>query len=131
MTTASADGSDSASPVTPEDLKAAEELAQGDGMYYVSQERAFAPGISGEWPAVIKPPKVPNARLVKRDGAWVGRLLSSLRAVERERDQALADVETAKHDLWQYREDAGRWAESVAAARREALEDAARLCEAV
>jgi hypothetical protein len=45
------------------------DLAQGDGLYYVAQEAAFAPGISGgpdAWPAVITSPKVKNGRLVKR-----------------------------------------------------------------
>ena len=40
------------------------ELNEGDGVYYITEERAFAPGISGEWPAVI--PHSPHGRLVKR-----------------------------------------------------------------
>jgi hypothetical protein len=45
------------------------ELLAGDGLYYVAQERAFAPGISGgtdAWPAVLTSPKVKHGRLVKR-----------------------------------------------------------------
>jgi hypothetical protein len=42
------------------------ELRRGDGTYYVAEERAFAPGISGEWPVVIKKPGDKNGRLVKR-----------------------------------------------------------------
>ena len=36
--------------------------------YYKSQERAFAPGIAGEWPAVIPKPDNANGRLVRCDG---------------------------------------------------------------
>jgi hypothetical protein len=42
------------------------ELEMGDGLYYVAQEAAFAPGIVKEWPAVIKHPKDKNGRLVRR-----------------------------------------------------------------
>lgn len=31
--------------------------------YYVTQERAMAPGIAGEWPDVIMHPKTKNGRL--------------------------------------------------------------------
>lgn len=48
--------------------EAMRELASGDGVYYVPQERAFMPGSSGPWPAVIKHGK--HGRLVKR--VWVG-----------------------------------------------------------
>lgn len=37
--------------------------------YYVTQERAMAPGISGDWPEVIPKPGNPNGRLVKVEGA--------------------------------------------------------------
>jgi hypothetical protein len=47
-------------------LSGLKELEQGDGTYYVTQERAFAPGISGEWPDVIQHPTNRNGRLVKR-----------------------------------------------------------------
>ena len=36
--------------------------------YYITQERAFAPGISGEWPKVIVKPDNKNGRLVKLEG---------------------------------------------------------------
>lgn len=42
------------------------ELQSGDGVYYIPQETAFCPGISGEWPSVIKHPTNKNGRLVKR-----------------------------------------------------------------
>lgn len=42
------------------------ELSRGDGIYYIAQERAMAPGIVGEWPEVIKHPTNPHGRLVKR-----------------------------------------------------------------
>lgn len=48
------------------EAQAIAELRQGDGTYYVAQERAFAPGIAGEWPAVIKHPTNHNGRLIKR-----------------------------------------------------------------
>lgn len=50
-------------PVSKEVL---EELSRGDGIYYIAQERAMAPGIVGEWPEVIKHPTNPHGRLVKR-----------------------------------------------------------------
>lgn len=31
--------------------------------YYVAQEMAFAPGISGEWPEIIKAPHTKHGRL--------------------------------------------------------------------
>jgi hypothetical protein len=37
--------------------------------FYLSQERAMAPGISGEWPDVIPKPDNVNGRLVRLDGA--------------------------------------------------------------
>lgn len=46
---------------------ALEELTGGDGVYYVTQERAMAPGIADRWPAVIPAPHTPNGRLVKRN----------------------------------------------------------------
>lgn len=33
---------------------------------YITQERAFAPGIADGWPDVIPAPHTPNGRLVKR-----------------------------------------------------------------
>jgi hypothetical protein len=36
--------------------------------FYVTEERAFAPGIAGNWPKVIVKPDNPNGRLVKLDG---------------------------------------------------------------
>lgn len=42
------------------------ELEQGNGTYYITQERAMAPGIAGHWPDVIPHPKTKNGRLVKR-----------------------------------------------------------------
>lgn len=47
-------------------MKATEELRQGDGGHYITQEAAFAPGIVREWPTVIKHPKDRNGRLVRR-----------------------------------------------------------------
>jgi hypothetical protein len=35
--------------------------------FYIAQEKAFATGISGEWPNVIPKPGDPNGRLVKLD----------------------------------------------------------------
>ena len=35
--------------------------------YYQAQERAFAPGSAGEWPAVIEKPDNRNGRLVRCD----------------------------------------------------------------
>lgn len=43
-----------------------DELTSGDGVYYVTQETALCPGISGEWPGVIKHPTNKNGRLVRR-----------------------------------------------------------------
>ena len=42
------------------------ELEQGNGVYYVTQERAFAPGVADGWPAVIPAPHTKNGRLVRR-----------------------------------------------------------------
>ena len=42
------------------------ELGRGDGIYYVCQERAFAPGIADGWPDIIPAPHTKNGRLVKR-----------------------------------------------------------------
>lgn len=36
--------------------------------YYQSQEKAFAPGIAGEWPKVMPKPDNQNGRLVRCDG---------------------------------------------------------------
>lgn len=36
--------------------------------FYVTEEKAMAPGIAGEWPAVIAKPDSPNGRLRKVDG---------------------------------------------------------------
>lgn len=49
--------------------------------FYVSQERAFAPGIGGEWPKIIDKPGNPNGRLVKLEGFQeeVGGLISRLK----------------------------------------------------
>ena len=52
--------------VTPKEAALIAELRQGDGTYYVAQERAFAPGIAGEWPKVIAHPKNRHGRLIKR-----------------------------------------------------------------
>ena len=37
--------------------------------FYVSQERAMAPGCSGEWPDIIPHPTSPNGRLVRMSAA--------------------------------------------------------------
>ena len=42
------------------------ELGTGNRIYYVTQERAFAPGIADGWPDVIPAPHTKNGRLVKR-----------------------------------------------------------------
>jgi hypothetical protein len=42
------------------------ELSSGDGIYYVTQERAMAPGISGKWPLIIQHPATKNGRLIQR-----------------------------------------------------------------
>lgn len=42
------------------------ELEEGDGCYYITQERAFAPGVADGWPEVIKAPHTENGRLLKR-----------------------------------------------------------------
>lgn len=42
------------------------EIEQGDGVYYVTQERAMAPGIADGWPEVIPAPHSKNGRLVRR-----------------------------------------------------------------
>jgi hypothetical protein len=42
------------------------ELVGGDGVYYITQERAFAPGIADGWPEVIAAPHTHNGRLVRR-----------------------------------------------------------------
>ena len=36
--------------------------------FYVTEERAMAPGIAGEWPKIIEKPGNPNGRLVKIEG---------------------------------------------------------------
>ena len=36
--------------------------------FYVTEEKAMAPGISGDWPAVIAKPDNPHGRLVKLPG---------------------------------------------------------------
>jgi len=36
--------------------------------FYVTQERAMAPGIAGDWPKVIAKPDSQHGRLVKVDG---------------------------------------------------------------
>ena len=46
--------------------EATEELRSGDGTYYLTEERAMAPGIADGWPYVIKAPHTKNGRLVKR-----------------------------------------------------------------
>lgn len=45
---------------------ATKDLRAGDGVYYLTQERAMAPGIADGWPDVIKAPHTKNGRLVKR-----------------------------------------------------------------
>ena len=47
------------------------ELRSGDGTYYLTQERAMAPGIADGWPDVIPAPHTKNGRLVKRKFAIV------------------------------------------------------------
>lgn len=42
------------------------ELEKGDGTYYVTEERAFAPGVADGWPKVIPAPHTKNGRLVRR-----------------------------------------------------------------
>lgn len=42
------------------------ELQRGDGVYYLAEERAMAPGSSEGWPAVIPAPHTKNGRLVRR-----------------------------------------------------------------
>lgn len=50
-----------------EKLRAATaELRKGDGTYYLTEERAFAPGIADGWPSVIPAPHTKHGRLVKR-----------------------------------------------------------------
>lgn len=44
--------------------------------FYVTQERAFAPGIAGEWPQVIPKPGNKNGRLIKAEG--LGELLNEM-----------------------------------------------------
>jgi hypothetical protein len=36
--------------------------------FYVTQEKAMAPGIAGDWPKVIAKPDSPHGRLVKVEG---------------------------------------------------------------
>jgi hypothetical protein len=36
--------------------------------FYITQERALAPGIAGDWPKIIPKPDSPNGRLVKVEG---------------------------------------------------------------
>jgi len=47
--------------------KALEELTDGNGIYYIAQEMAFAPNIADGWPDVIIAPHSHAGRLVKRD----------------------------------------------------------------
>ncbi len=47
-------------------IRLLEELTSGDGIYYIPQEKAFAPGIVKNWPGVISHPTDPHGRLVKR-----------------------------------------------------------------
>lgn len=42
------------------------EIERGDGVYYLAEERAMAPGSSEGWPAVIPAPHSKNGRLVRR-----------------------------------------------------------------
>lgn len=44
--------------------------------YYATEEKAMAPGISGEWPRVIPKPDNPHGRLVKVEG-YEARLISA------------------------------------------------------
>ena len=39
-----------------------------NGVYYVAQEIAMAPGISDGWPEIIPAPHTRNGRLVRREG---------------------------------------------------------------
>lgn len=55
---------DADSVVVPRGLM--EELKDGDGVYYIAQERAMAPGIAGDWPDIIPHPTNRNGRLLKR-----------------------------------------------------------------
>lgn len=52
-------------------LAATAELRRGDGTYYLTEERAMAPGIADGWPDVIPAPHTKNGRLVKRKFAIV------------------------------------------------------------
>ena len=52
-------------------LAATTELRRGDGTYYLTEERAMAPGIADGWPDVIPAPHTKNGRLVKRKFAIV------------------------------------------------------------
>lgn len=53
--------------LAPDQIVALDELrGPGDGLYYVTQERAMAPGIADGWPAIIQPPHTKNGRLVRR-----------------------------------------------------------------
>jgi hypothetical protein len=36
--------------------------------FYITQERALAPGIAGDWPKIIPKPDSPNGRLLKVEG---------------------------------------------------------------
>ena len=42
------------------------ELESGDGIYYVTQERANAPDIAAGWPKVIPAKHTKNGRMVRR-----------------------------------------------------------------
>lgn len=57
---------DEISPLSSAEWALVLELRDGDGTYYVAQERAFAPGVAGDWPPVIPKPQSKNGRLVKR-----------------------------------------------------------------
>lgn len=46
--------------------EALKELERGDGLYYITQESAFAPGIVKDWPETIPHPTSKYGRLVKR-----------------------------------------------------------------
>jgi hypothetical protein len=54
--------------LTEEEWSAVEELRQGDGLYYIAQEAAMAPGIVRKWPLVVHPRGVPKhqGRLIRR-----------------------------------------------------------------
>jgi len=62
-------------------------LRQGDGVYYITQERGMAPGISGDWPEIIG-----HGDTVPRHGRLVKKAASNLPDADPEIAAAVADV---------------------------------------